>query len=95
VFVRTPTRKIPAVNVGSRQNPVWYAQEFLRIAHYQPYTRPVPDSYAASMVDQACRDPRVSRAYIEREDLGSIGFTIGAGTTAFVSPVDFPFTYVI
>ena len=85
VFSTQPRKDLVAVNVGSRLHPVWYAQEFLRIVPYQPYTRPVPDAYTSSMVDQACRDPAVSRAYIEKEGLASIGFTTNDSAVAFVS----------
>ncbi|KAI4940044.1 uncharacterized protein J4E92_001332 [Alternaria infectoria] len=83
VFSTQPRKDLVAVNVGSRLHPVWYAQEFLRIVPYQPYTRPVPDPYTSSMVDQACRDPAVSRAYIEKEGLASIGFTTNDSAVAF------------
>lgn len=85
VFGTSPVTGRPAVNVGSRQHPIWYAQEHLRIVPYQPYTRPVPDQYTSSMVDEACRDPEISRAYIENEGLRSLGFTTSGDSFSFVS----------
>jgi len=85
VFGKQPIRGRPAVNVGSYNHPVWYAQEHLRIVPYQPYTRPIPDDYTASMVKEACRSPELNRAYIEKEGLASLGFTPGNDAVAFVS----------
>lgn len=75
----------PAVNVGSRNKPIWYALEHLQLVPYQPYIRLVPDDYASSMVDQACRDPGISRALIENEGLANMGFTTGGDEAGFVS----------
>ncbi|CAE7032959.1 Piwi domain containing protein [Pyrenophora teres f. teres] len=83
VFQRRPIPGRPAVNVGPGDRPVWYAQEHLRIVPYQPYTKPVPDKFTSSMVNEACRAPELSRAYIENEGLKSIGFSIGANAVAF------------
>jgi hypothetical protein len=66
----------PAVNVGSSADPVWYAQEALRIVPYQMYTRPVPDHLTGAMVDQAAYHPRQSQWLIEHEGLSQLGFNV-------------------
>jgi eukaryotic translation initiation factor 2C len=63
-----------AVNVGTDDEPVWYAQEHLRIVPYQLYKRPVPEHLTSSMVNQAALDPDVARTLIEREGLVHLGF---------------------
>ncbi|KAI1516201.1 hypothetical protein A1F97_06134 [Pyrenophora tritici-repentis] len=60
VFRKRPTPGRPAVNVGTGDRPVWYAQEHLRIVPYQPYTKPVPDQFTSSMVNEACRSPELN-----------------------------------
>ena len=82
---RPPISGRPAVNVGSRNHPIWYALEHLQLVPYQPYTRPVPDGYTRSMVEQACRDPQASRALIENEGLSNMGFAKGSNAAGFVS----------
>jgi eukaryotic translation initiation factor 2C len=66
----------PAVNVGSDKDPVWYAQEALRIIPYQMYTRPVPDSLTGAMVQKAAYHPSQSQWLIENEGLRQMGFNI-------------------
>ncbi|KAF1966235.1 Piwi-domain-containing protein [Bimuria novae-zelandiae CBS 107.79] len=61
-----------AINVGSRTNEVWYAQEHLRILPYQIYTRPIPDHLAISMVNTAAYHPAVSQHLIENEGLSML-----------------------
>ncbi|KAI4623607.1 hypothetical protein J4E80_003418 [Alternaria sp. BMP 0032] len=67
-----PGRK--AVNVGSAGDPVYYAQEMLRIIPYQLYTRPVPDRFTRNMVEMAALDPGQSQWLIENEGLSQLGF---------------------
>jgi eukaryotic translation initiation factor 2C len=63
-----------AVNCGTKEEPVWYAQELLRIVPYQLFTRPVPDCLTGSMVNQAAFDPAVAQRFIEKEGLSHLGF---------------------
>jgi eukaryotic translation initiation factor 2C len=66
----------PAVNVGSSADPVWYAQEALRIVPYQMYTRPVPDHLTGAMVGRAAYHPKQSQWLIEHEGLQQLGFNV-------------------
>ncbi|KAI4671213.1 uncharacterized protein J4E88_009246 [Alternaria novae-zelandiae] len=63
-----------AVNVGTATDPVWYAQEHLRIVPYQIFRRPVPEHLTSSMVNQAALNPGVAQTLIEREGLAHLGF---------------------
>ncbi|KAH7092237.1 ribonuclease H-like domain-containing protein [Paraphoma chrysanthemicola] len=64
----------PAINVGSSEEPVWYAQELLRIVPYQLYTRPVPDHLTGFMFKQAARSPTQAQWLIHEEGLRHLGF---------------------
>ena len=75
---------LPAVNVGKKERPIWYPQEFLRIVPYQIYTDEVPHHLTAHMVNEACRDPAQSRNLIETEGLRSLGFVSGRDSSSFV-----------
>jgi eukaryotic translation initiation factor 2C len=76
----------PAINVGSDDDPVWYAQEALRILPYQIYTRPVPHDLTGSMVDKAAHHPAQSQWLIENEGLRCMGFdTVEDEDTQLVS----------
>ena len=66
---------LEAVNVGSTAEPVWYAQELLRIVPYQLYTRPVPDHLTGDMVKNAAYTPAQSRWLIQNEGLRHLGFS--------------------
>lgn len=78
-----PTKR--AVNVGKKDEPIWYPQEFLRIVPFQVYTKQVPENLTAAMVKEACRDPAESRMLIEMEGLRSLGFVPGKTSSSFVS----------
>lgn len=79
-------------NVGTDADPVWYAQEHLRIAPYQIYTRTVPDHLTASMVEQAALGPQVAQHLIEQEGLAHIGFSEAKyEKVGFVSCKPFPY----
>ena len=72
-FGKPPILNRKAVNVGSDSDPVWYAQEHLRIVPYQMLTRTVPEHLTSSMVEQAALDPAVTQRLIEREGFAHVG----------------------
>jgi eukaryotic translation initiation factor 2C len=71
--------------VGTDHDPIWFAQEQLRILPYQVYTRPVPERLAGSMVNEAAKTPAHGRAFIEKEGLSALGFTTNQTNDAVVS----------
>jgi eukaryotic translation initiation factor 2C len=64
----------PAMNVGSDADPMWYAQEVLRIVPYQIYTKTVSDHLAGALVQSAAYHPTQSQWLIEHEGLKQMGF---------------------
>lgn len=68
----------PAVNVGTTADPIWFAQEQLRILPYQIYRKPVSEKLTGSMVKEAAKIPKHGRAFIEGEGLAALGFTTNA-----------------
>ncbi|KAF2028677.1 Piwi-domain-containing protein [Setomelanomma holmii] len=85
----------PAINCGTDTDPVWYAQEILRIVPYQIYSRPVPDDLKGSMVEQAALSPAIARSLIETEGLRHIGFDeVKESKVQFVNDQCFHFTAV-
>jgi hypothetical protein len=61
------------VNLGSTQDPKWYAPEDLEIIPYQIFTSVVPASLAESMLRVACLQPYEAAALVEVEALDALG----------------------
>ena len=59
--------KMPAINCGTDDRPMWYLPEKLQILPYQLYKRKVPDGLTSDMLLVVCNHPDVSRALIEHE----------------------------
>ncbi|KAF2122915.1 hypothetical protein BDV96DRAFT_656661 [Lophiotrema nucula] len=79
VFDRKVEGGWQAVNVGSKQDPVWYPAQFLRIMPFQPCRRALPDKLTENMLTEACQRPPQSRALIEVEGLESLNVLQDAG----------------
>ncbi|PSN66109.1 Piwi-domain-containing protein [Corynespora cassiicola Philippines] len=67
-----------AVNVAEKGGPIWYSHEMLRIVTCQIYNRNFPEYLIGDMVRVAAKAPRVTRCYIENEELVALGFTPNA-----------------
>lgn len=81
---------LPAVNLGRRDKPEWYAPEHLQIVPYQLYKRTVPDHLTKSMLDVARRLPDTNRALIENEGLRNLGIIVKDGMVPFVGHKPIP-----
>jgi eukaryotic translation initiation factor 2C len=66
-----PTK--PAINVGTRDDPIYYPREYLRILPYQIYKRLLPESLVAGMLNMATHLPDRSRQLVEVEGMNSLG----------------------
>lgn len=73
------------MNVGTWDQPVWFAPEHLRILPYQIYKRPVPDHLTRGMLDVACQPPERSKALIQMEGLKNLGVDVATGLVSLVS----------
>jgi eukaryotic translation initiation factor 2C len=60
---------LPAVNVGTPTQQVWFAPENLSVIPDQIYARTIPDGFANYFHSQSCRQPMEIRARIEGEGL--------------------------
>jgi eukaryotic translation initiation factor 2C len=64
--------ELPAVNLGSRQNPSWFAPEKLIVMPYQIYSRAVPSTLMSDMHKVACNSPEDNRGLIEGEGMSKL-----------------------
>ncbi|KAL5450265.1 hypothetical protein PMIN07_001265 [Paraphaeosphaeria minitans] len=62
-----------AVNLGSPQDPKWYAPEQLRIMPFQLYKDVLPPRWTAGMIETACVRPIVNSALIEVSGMRTMG----------------------
>jgi eukaryotic translation initiation factor 2C len=63
----------PAINVGTKDDPIYYPREYLRILPYQIYKRLLPDSLVPEMLNSATHLPNRSRQLVEVEGMNSLG----------------------
>jgi eukaryotic translation initiation factor 2C len=63
----------PAINVGTKDDPIYYPREYLRILPYQIYKRLLPDSLVPEMLNSATHLPARSRQLVEVEGMNSLG----------------------
>ncbi|KAF2644090.1 Piwi-domain-containing protein [Massarina eburnea CBS 473.64] len=85
VFGKRVNDNLDAVNVGSKDDPSWYPQEFLRILPYQMHNRLLPDRVVEGMHEEARKGPEESRTLIEVEGLQSLGMNPSSDFQPFVS----------
>jgi len=85
VFGVTLNKELAAVNVGTKDDPIWYAQELLKIMPYQVYNHLLPGDLTSGMIRAACKGPSETRARIEQEGLGGLGITDLENPTHLVS----------
>ncbi|KAJ4351686.1 uncharacterized protein N0V89_007029 [Didymosphaeria variabile] len=75
-----------AVNLGSRQDPKWYAPEELQIMPYQLHKDLLRPIWTAAMINTACIKPYENAALIEVSGMEALGFAPNAvGMSALVS----------
>jgi hypothetical protein len=60
---------LPAVDVGTPMQQVWFAPEDISILPDQIYARTIPDDFANYFHSQSCRQPMENRSRIDSEGL--------------------------